>query len=327
MKKVSTIKKNKSKHSYRFIDLFAGIGGFRIAFERLKGRCVFSSEIDATAQATYEANFGERPQGDITKIPARSVADHDILLAGFPCQSFSIMGKMRGFADTRGTLFFDIERILKAKRPSFFLLENVSQLVTNQQGRTFKEILYRTKQLGYHVKWAILNALDFGLPQKRQRVFIAGFDKNYEFEFPKGTRKYDLNIVLQPDSEVPKKYEASDEIKKKRLAAMNPKDIFCPSVWHENKAGNISIHDHACALRANASYNYQLVNGKRRFTPREMLRLQGVPEEFDLRGSYQQMRVQTGNAVPVPVVQAVGEAMLEAINSGRILPNDALESG
>lgn len=324
---MSAIKKNKSEGCYRFIDLFAGIGGFRIAFERLRQRCVFSSEIDATAQATYQANFGERPEGDITKIPACSVPDHDILLAGFPCQSFSIMGKMLGFVDTRGTLFFDIERILKAKRPSFFLLENVPQLVTNQSGRAFKEILCRLKQLGYHVRWAVLNALHFGLPQKRQRVYIAGFDNNYKFEFPEGSAKYDLGSVLEPDSEVREKYQASDAIRRKRLAAVRPEDIFYPSVWHENKAGNVSLHNHSCALRANASYNYQLVNGTRRFTPREMLRLQGFPEEFELRGSYQQIRAQTGNAVPVPVVQAIGEAMLETINSRRTIPNDIVENG
>ena len=306
------------KWPFTFIDLFAGIGGFRIPFEHFGGRCVFSSEIDLTAQETYKLNFGDKPEGDITKIPARSMPDHDILLAGFPCQSFSIIGKMLGFADIRGTLFFDIEKILLEKRPPYFLLENVPQLISNQKGRTFNEILFRLKCLGYHVRWKVLNALNFGLPQKRERVFIVGFNENYEFDFPKRNLGYDLNSILEPDSEIPNKYYASIHIVKKRLEAVNGKKIFYPSVWHENKAGNVSIHDFACALRANASYNYQLVNGVRRFTPREMLRLQGFPEEFVLCGSYQQMRSQAGNAVPVPVVQAVGNSMLKSILSGKI---------
>lgn len=310
------------KKGFSFIDLFAGIGGFRIAFERLGGSCVFSSEIEPVAQETYKANFGEKPEGDIMKIPTRSIPDHDVLLAGFPCQSFSIMGKMLGFADMRGTLFFDIERILETKRPSLFLLENVPQLITNQGGRSFAEILFRLKRLGYRVSWKVLNALDFGLPQKRERAFMVGFDKNYEFEFPASDGRYDLGSVLEPDSAVAKRYYASDRIRKKRLEAVRLKEVFYPSVWNENKAGNVSIHDHACALRANASYNYQLVNGKRRFTPKEMLRLQGFPEEFDIRGSYQQIRFQTGNAVAVPVVQAIAETMLRVARSGRILPEE-----
>lgn len=317
----------KYANHFTFIDLFAGIGGFRIPFEQWGGRCVFACEIKESARQTYESNFRERPEGDVRKIPADSIPDHDILLAGFPCQAFSIMGKMEGFADTRGTLFFEIERILAAKRPRMILLENVRQLLTNQGGTTFAVIQSRLRDLGYHIHHATLNALDFGVPQKRERVFIAGFRKNYRFEFPKGTAEYDLGAVLEPDSQVPQKYEASDYIKKKRLEAVDPDDIFRPSVWHENKAGNVSVHDHACALRANASYNYQLVNGVRRFTPREMLRLQGFPEDFDLCGSYTMARFQTGNAVPVPVVKAIGEAMLKAVNSRDVLPDDAMPSG
>lgn len=310
-----------------FVDLFAGIGGFRLAFEQLGGRCVFACEIEGIVRQTYERNFGDEPEGDVTKIPADSIPDHDILLAGFPCQAFSIMGKMEGFADTRGTLFFEIERILRAKRPPLILLENVRQLLTNQRGRTFAVIQSHLRELGYYIHHAVLNALDFGLPQKRERVFIVGFRNRYRFEFPKGTREYDLAGVLQPDGEVPRKYEASDYIKQRRLEAVNPDDIFYPSVWHENKAGNVSIHDHACALRANASYNYQLVNGVRHFTPREMLRLQGFPDDFEVCGSYTRARFQTGNAVAVPVVKAVGRAMLEALEAGETLPDHALPNG
>lgn len=161
--------------SKNFIDLFAGIGGIRLPFSELGWRCVFSSEWDKAAAASYEANFGERPEGDITKIPAEKIPPHDLLLAGFPCQAFSIMGNMKGFEDTRGTMFFEVARILDYHRPRAILLENVKQLVTHDKGKTFKTILEVLANLGYNVKWKVLNALDFGLPQKRERVVIVGF--------------------------------------------------------------------------------------------------------------------------------------------------------
>jgi DNA-cytosine methyltransferase len=156
----------------RFIDLFCGLGGFRLGFEqachkyKLVPECVLSSDIDPNCQMAYEANFGELPQGDITKIREQEVPDHDVLLAGFPCQAFSIAGKMRGFEDTRGTLFFDLARILNEKKPKAFILENVKQLVGHDKGNTLKAILQTLKDLGYHVQHSVLNALDYGLPQK-----------------------------------------------------------------------------------------------------------------------------------------------------------------
>ncbi len=162
-------------NSFRFIDLFAGIGGIRLGFESVGGKCVFSSEIDEDACKTYEANFGEYPSGDITKINANSIPDFDILLAGFPCQAFSIIGKKEGFAnETCGTLFFEIERILKEKRPPAFMLENVKNLVSHDNGNTFKVIMSHLEALGYHVYAKVLNALDYGVPQKRERIFIVG---------------------------------------------------------------------------------------------------------------------------------------------------------
>lgn len=149
----------------KFIDLFAGIGGIRIPFDELGYKCVFSSEWDKAACDTYEANFKERPCGDITKIQAKDIPPHDLLLAGFPCQAFSIMGKMRGFEDTRGTLFFEVARILDYHNPKVVLLENVKQLTTHNKGQTFKTILEVLTELGYHIKWKVLNALDFGIPQ------------------------------------------------------------------------------------------------------------------------------------------------------------------
>ena len=303
-------------YNFKFIDLFAGIGGIRIPFEELGGECVFSSEWDKFAQQMYEANFGEKPAGDICKIPSEAIPDHDILLAGFPCQAFSIMGNQLGFADTRGTMFFEIERILEYKRPPAFLLENVKQLKTHDKGRTLKVIINKLEGLGYKVKYDILNALDFGLPQKRERIIIVGFlDHNIEFEFPKGSNENRVTLadILEKDEDVDKKYWASPEIIQKRLEKVKNKDIFYPSVWHENKSGDVSINDFACALRASASYNYQLVNGKRRFTPRELLRLQGFPESFKIVVSDQQIRKQTGNSVAVPVIRAVAKKMLACL--------------
>ncbi len=305
------------KYDFTFIDLFAGIGGIRIPFEELGGRCVFSSEIDKYCQMMYYANFGEKPAGDIRKIKNDQIPDHDILLAGFPCQAFSIIGKMQGFADTRGTLFFEIERILQSKRPNAFLLENVRQLKTHDKGRTLKIILdVLQNKLGYKVYYDILNALDFGLPQKRERIIIVGFkDHNIEFEMPKkgDGPKITLSDILEKDDEVDKKYWASDDIIARRMQKVKGKDIPKPSIWHENKSGNIGVHEYSCALRAGASYNYLLVNGVRRLTPREMLRLQGFPEDFKIVVSDQQIRKQTGNSVAIPVIRAVAKEMLRAM--------------
>lgn len=173
-------------NKFRFIDLFAGIGGIRIPFDKHNGECVFSSEIDPHAQEVYRENFGEKPFGDITKINPKSIPDHDILLGGFPCQAFSIIGQQKGFADTRGTLFFNIEQILREKRPKAFLLENVKQLYTHDKGRTYKTIYEKLRDLGYQVHTEILSALDFGVPQKRERTYIVGFLKKTDFQFPEG---------------------------------------------------------------------------------------------------------------------------------------------
>jgi DNA (cytosine-5)-methyltransferase 1 len=166
----------------KIIDLFAGIGGIRLGFEPYGCECVFSSEWDADAQKMYEANYGHKPHGDITQIAPEDIPNHDILLGGFPCQPFSIIGKSLGFADTRGTLFFNIEEILRVKKPYAFLLENVKQLRSHDQGRTLLVIKEKLEALGYFVHIKILNALDFGLPQKRERIIIVGFQENLDFK-------------------------------------------------------------------------------------------------------------------------------------------------
>ena len=296
----------------KFIDLFAGIGGIRIPFDELGYECVFSSEWDKKACETYRANFGEMPHGDITKIDEKDIPPFDICLAGFPCQAFSIMGKMQGFADTRGTMFFEVERILKYHKPRAILLENVKQLVSHDKGRTLQIILEHLDLLGYHVKYRVLNALDFGLPQKRERVIIIGFrdqkvTEKWSFDFE--PKPYNLASVLEDDSQVDSSLYASEMIREKRRNSVIGKDVFYPSVWHENKSGNISVLNYSCALRTGASYNYLLVNGVRRFTSRELLRLQGFPDTYKIVVSNQDIRRQTGNSVAVPMIREVAKKM------------------
>lgn len=296
------------KEQIRFIDLFCGIGGFRIAFEEaceeqhLNAKCVFSSDIDKFAQDSYEANFGERPHGDITQIDEKDIPDHDILFAGFPCQPFSIIGQMKGLQDTRGTLFFDIARIIQEKRPKAFVLENVKQLVGHDKGNTLKVILKTLNDLGYHVQYSVLNALDYGLPQKRERIVIVGHEDPIMFTYPAPIKPFKpLSGILE--DKVDSKHYASEHIRNKRKDKHN--SSFYPSIWHENKSGNVSSYPFSCALRAGASYNYLLVNGERRLTPREMHRLQGFPDWFKIVVSDGQARRQAGNAVPVNMIKAV----------------------
>ncbi|MCC7118391.1 MAG: DNA (cytosine-5-)-methyltransferase [Anaerolineales bacterium] len=303
----------------KFIDLFCGIGGFRFAAEQvfaqqnLSARCVFSSDIDPYARKAYAANFGEAPSEDLTKIPASAIPDHDLLFAGFPCQPFSIIGRGKGFDDTRGTLFFEIARILAAKRPKAFILENVKQLMGHNRGETLKKILQVLREeLGYTVYCQSLNALDYGLPQKRERVIFVGFHRPFDFQFPPKQKTFmPLSKILE--AQVDEKYFASAHIRAKRLARHTP--AFSPAIWHENKAGHISSYPYSCALRAGASYNYLLVDGKRRLTPREMLRLQGFPDSFKMVVSETQTRRQAGNAVPVNLIRAVLEAFLPTLTA------------
>lgn len=296
------------KEKLKYIDLFCGIGGFRIAFEEacvennIQPECVFSSDIDKYAQDSYEANFGERPHGDITEIDEKNIPDHDILFAGFPCQPFSIIGQMKGLNDTRGTLFFDIARILKEKRPKAFILENVKQLVGHDGGKTLKVILRSLRDLGYHVQYSVLNALDFGLPQKRERIVIIGHEEPIMFTFPDPEKPYKALVDIL-EKNVDERFYASEHIKNKRKE--KHQSSYYPSIWHENKSGNICSYPYSCALRAGASHNYLLVNGERRLTPREMFRLQGFPDWYEIVVSDAQAKKQAGNAVPVKMIKAV----------------------
>lgn len=305
----------KHWEEFRFIDLFAGIGGIRIPFEELGGKCVFSSEWDEAAQDSYEANFGERPEGDITQINEEAVPGHDILLGGLPCQAFSIMGNGRGFQDTRGTLFFDVERILTKKKPFAFLLENVKQLRTHDKGRTFRTIVEHLEALGYYVHTTVLNAHGFGVPQKRERTFFVGFRENLDFSFPEPLRTIsNLGDILEPKEDIDPKLFASEKILRSRQEKLKA-DPFFPSMWHENKSGNVSVLPYSCALRAGASYSYLLVNGERRPSSRELLRLQGFPDSYKIVVPHSQIRKQTGNSVAVPVIRAIGRKMLDTLKS------------
>lgn len=302
-------------NNFRFIDLFAGIGGIRIPFDELNGECVFTSEWDKDCQDMYEANFGHRPHGDITKIDPKDIPNHDILCGGFPCQAFSIIGSMKGFQDTRGTLFFNIAEIIKEKQPYAFLLENVKQLKSHDNGKTFAVIEQTLKDLGYYTHTKVLNALDFGLPQKRERTIIVGFKDNLPFEFPKPlNKKPDLKDFLDPEADKDTSLRASDYIITQRLNRLKEPPFF-PSMWHENKSGNISVLPYSVALRAGASHNYLLVNGERRLSSRELLRFQGFPEKFKLAVKHSAIRKQAGNSVPVPMIRAVAKQMLKTLRA------------
>lgn len=315
---LSVVEKKKLPSTIKFIDLFCGIGGFRYAsqqaFEKLgiKGQCMFSSDIDKFAAESYEANFNEKPLGDITKVNEKDIPDFDLLFAGFPCQAFSICGLQKGFEDnTRGTLFFDIARIIKEKQPDAFVLENVKNLVSHDGGNTFKTIIHVLREeLGYYVDYRILNALDFGLPQKRERIIIVGAKKPFSMDWEFNIENIKtLKDILE--DEVDRKHYASEEIVKKRKKMHAAQTV--PAIWHENKSGNISSYPYSCALRAGASYNYLLVDGERRLTPREMLRLQGFPDEFKIVVSDARTRKQAGNAIPINMVAKVIEKFIPLV--------------
>lgn len=304
-----------------FIDLFCGIGGFHIAAinackqRNITATCKYASDIDPDAQTAYEANFGMRPDGDITKVHEKDIPDHDILFGGFPCQAFSIIGQRKGFEDTRGTLFFDIARIIREKQPKAFVLENVKQLRSHNGGQTLSVIMATLKELGYSADWRVLNALNFGVPQTRERIIFVGFREPRAFQWPQGgIPMKPLSEILLADDEVESFYWASQKIREQRvLQRIGKATPTPPTIWHENKGGNVSAHPYSCAMRAGASYNYLLVNGIRRMTEREMLRIQGFPDSYKIVCNYGATRKQAGNSVAVPCIQAVVGAVLDAL--------------
>lgn len=319
---------------FKFIDLFAGIGGIRLAFQNLGGKCVFTSEWDTYSKKTYEANFGEVPFGDITKISEEEIPDHDILLGGFPCQPFSIagvskknaLGRAHGFLDeTQGTLFFDVARIIKHKKPSAFLLENVKNLVSHDKGKTFKVITETLKELGYSIHFKVLDGKYF-VPQHRERIIIVGFKSSIfrgeeTFQFPAmGEAKYAIKEILE--EEVDKKYTLSDHL-------WNYLQQYAAKHKAKGNGFGFGLTDLNGISRTMSARYYKdgaeiLIpqNGKapRRLTPRECARLQGFPDSFLIPVSDNQAYKQFGNSVVSPLIQAVGKNIvkeLEKLNESK----------
>lgn len=314
---------------FTFIDLFAGIGGMRLAFDRVGGRCVYSSEWNKYSQQTYFANFGEQPEGDITQVDASLIPDHDILVAGFPCQPFSIagvskknsLGRATGFEDkTQGTLFFDVCRILKEKRPKAFMLENVKNLCSHDKGRTFKIILESLDELNYSVYFDVLDGQNY-VPQHRERILIIGFDRerygrdiHFEFKLTPPKRIPVMKDILEQD--VNDKYTLSDKLWNylKNYAAKH------------KAAGNgfgYGIAQPDGISRTMSARYYKdgseiLIEQKnknpRRLTPRECARLQGFPDDFKIPVSDTQAYRQFGNSVVVPLMENVAELIVEKIS-------------
>jgi len=315
------------KEKFKFIDLFAGIGGIRLAYQNLGGKCVFTSEWNKFSKVTYEANFGKVPFGDITQIQESEIPDHDVLLAGFPCQPFSIagvskknaLGRAHGFLDeTQGTLFFDIARILKHKRPSAFMLENVKNLVSHDKGNTFKVIKNTLEELDYKVDFKVLDGKHF-VPQHRERIIIVGFDKRrfkdggkFEFpELPEPTAK--IKTILE--DKVDPKYTLSDKLWNYLVAYANK---------HKEKGNGFGfglVDPDGISRTISARYYKdgaeilipQEGKNPRRLTPRECARLQGFPDKFVIPVSDNQAYRQFGNSVTVPLIQQVGKSLVKEL--------------
>ena len=317
------------KSQFTFIDLFAGIGGMRLAYENVGGSCVYSNEWNKYSQQTYYANFGEQPEGDITKVDAKTIPDHDILVAGFPCQPFSIagvskkisLGRKTGFEDkTQGTLFFDVCRILKEKRPKAFMLENVKNLKSHDKGRTFKTILESLDELKYKVFFAVLDGQNF-VPQHRERIIIVGFDMErygddieFDFDITPVNPKPVMRDILE--KKVDDKYTLSDNLwtylqnyAAKHRAAGNGFGYGIAPLDGVSRTISARYHkDGSEILIAQKGKN------PRRLTPRECARLQGFPESFVIPVSDTQAYRQFGNSVVVPLIENVAKLIVEKID-------------
>ncbi len=294
------------------VDLFCGIGGFHIAASELGIETTFACDIDRAASECYSRNLGLVPHGDVRECKV-DIPEHDILMAGFPCQPFSSIGKKEGLADPRGALIYEVAEIAAKKSPRAIVLENVKRLCTHDSGRTIRAVRKLFEDIGYYVEYQVLDALKFGLPQRRERTFVVALQgglPSIDWPRPHETHR-PLEELLEDSVDI--RYFANQRIQQNRRAKHTSK-IGPPAIWHQNVSDVITSHHFAAALRSDASYNYQLVNGERRFTEREMLRLQGFPEWFIPTGSYTQTRRQTGNAVPVPLAQAVLQAISLSIN-------------
>jgi len=313
--------------TFKFVDLFAGIGGIRLAFQNHGGKCVFTSEWDKFAKKTYEANFGEVPFGDITKILESDIPDHDILLGGFPCQPFSIagvskknsLGKSHGFLDeTQGTLFFDVARIIKAKRPKAFMLENVKNLISHDKKRTFEVIKNTLNELGYSIHYKVLDGKHF-VPQHRERIIIVGFDKNVYH----GNENFQFPIMPPVDKTIGSILETNPD--EKYTLTNKLWDYLQTYAKKHKEKGNgfgFGLTDLNGISRTMSARYYkdgaeilipQEGKNPRRLTPRECARLQGFPDSFIIPVSDNQAYRQFGNSVVTPLIQAVGKNIVKAL--------------
>ena len=329
---------------FTFIDLFAGIGGFRMAFQNLGGRCLFSSEWDEQARRTYFANYGEVPFGDITleSTKSRIPAGFDILCAGFPCQAFSLAGRRLGFEETRGTLFFDVAEILRRHQPKAFFLENVKGLVVHDKGRTLKTILNTLDEVGYDVPDPqIVNAMYFGVPQHRERIFIIGFRKDLHipkdaFTYPEQREVTKKWIDVREEKPVPARYYLSTQyIKtliehKARHAAKGhgfgyeiiPDDGVAHAivVGGMGRECNLVIDTRQTDLTPTTRIKGEVnKDGWRRMTPREWARLQGYPDDFRIVVADASAYKQFGNSVAVPAIQATASQLLKVLNDYAVI--------
>jgi DNA (cytosine-5)-methyltransferase 1 len=315
------------KPKFTFIDLFAGIGGIRLAYQNLGGKCVFTSEWNNPAKKTYEANFGEVPFGDITKISEKDIPDHDLLLAGFPCQPFSIagvskknaLGRAHGFLDeTQGTLFFDIARIINYKRPKAFMLENVKNLVSHDKGKTFKIISNTLREFGYSIYFKVLDSKHF-VPQHRERIIIIGFNN----KIFKNKEKFEFPILAEPTKTVKEILEPTPD-NKYTLTEHLWEYLQNYAQKHKEKGngfgfGMVDLNGITRTISAryykDGSEALIPQNGKipRRLTPRECARLQGYPDEYIIPVSDMQAYKQFGNSVTVPLIQFVGNNLVKEI--------------
>ena len=312
------------KNKIKFIDLFAGIGGFHLALNKVNGECLFASEWDKECQKIYEKNFHLKPFGDITKINEKEIPKHDVLCAGFPCQAFSISGKRQGFKDTRGTLFFDVARIIKHHQPKLILLENVKNFLTHDNGNTISVVKKTLEELNYNVFYKVLNSSNFGIPQKRERIYIVGFNKKLkinEFKFPSNQNIFvSLKDYLLPDSSTKELVLDRDDIQLKKDKKIQ-KDIFgnYPQkpirLGQVNKGGQgeriYSTNGHAVSLTAygggigSKTGLYLVKNKLRKLSPRECARITGFPDSFSLSENKNHSYRQFGNSVVVNVLDFI----------------------
>lgn len=312
------------KNNFTFIDLFSGIGGFRLAFESLGGKCVFSSDIDEKACDTYELNFGERPSGDISKIDSKSIPNHDILCGGFPCQPFSIGGLRKGFQDTRGTLFFEVERIIRDKKPKAFFLENVRGLINHDKGRTFSTIKEKLRELGYQLYYQVFNSKNYGVPQNRERIFIIGFKEKSNFKFPEPIKEeisikdiLEKNVTNHNITDIARVHVKKHLEKFKEKNPNYSKDMFLTATEIRPSRCLIRKDEISPCLTAKMGTGGNnvpvIVNEFRKFTVRECLRLQGFPETFKMKDNYGQSYKQIGNSVTVPVIRLVAKEIIKEL--------------